>query len=215
MRCAIYCRVSTGDQDPGMQLDELREYVERRGWSIAGEYVDVAVSGTRDRRPELDRLWVDARRRRFDAVLVWKLDRFGRSLRHLVNGLAELEALGIAFVSLRDSLDLSTPAGRLMAQLLGAIAEFERSLIVERVKAGVAAARRRGKRIGRPRALVNHGKVAELARRGLSGRAIAREVGVSEATVRVILRGCVKTPVAAGALEANAIAVPMAAKGRE
>jgi DNA invertase Pin-like site-specific DNA recombinase len=133
-----------------MQTRELREYCERRGGQIVDEYVDVGVSGAKDRRPELNRWMAHAQQRRFDAVLVWKLDRFGRSLRHLVNALAEREARGVAFVSLRDNLDLSTPAGRLMFQIIGAMAEFERSLIVERVKAGMRNARAKGKRIGRP-----------------------------------------------------------------
>ena len=108
-----------------------------------GEYVDVGISGSKEKRPELDRLLVDAHRRRFDVILVWKLDRFGRSLRHLVNLLAELESLGVDFVSLRDNLDLTTPSGRLMFQIIGAMAEFERSLIQERVKAGMRNARAR------------------------------------------------------------------------
>jgi len=151
-RVAIYARVSTANngQDPMVQTRELEEYCQRRGWEVAGGYVDTGVSGTKDSRPQLNRLMADAHQRRFDAILVWKLDRFGRSLRHLVNALAELEALGVAFVSLRDNLDLTTPAGRLMFQIIGAMAEFERSLIVERVKAGMRNARAKGKRIGRP-----------------------------------------------------------------
>jgi len=151
-RVAVYARVSTANngQDPTMQTRELEEYCQRRGWEIASAYVDVGVSGAKDSRPELNRLMADAHQRRFDTVLVWKLDRFGRSLRHLVNALAELEALGVAFVSLRDNLDLTTPAGRLMFQIIGAMAEFERSLIVERVKAGMRNAHAKGKRIGRP-----------------------------------------------------------------
>ena len=151
-RVALYARVSTsnGHQDPEMQLRELREYVQRRGWAISGEYVD-HMTGSKDRRPALDRLIVAAKRREFDCVLVWKLDRFARSLKHLVNALAEFEALGIAFVSLRDNLDLSTPSGRLMFQIIGAMAEFERSLIVERVKAGLRNAKSKGKQLGRPR----------------------------------------------------------------
>jgi DNA invertase Pin-like site-specific DNA recombinase len=149
---ALYARISTSNngQSPEMQLRELREHCERRGWTVVGEYVDVGISGTKEKRPELDRLMSDAHRRRFDAILVWKLDRFGRSLRHLVNTLAELEARGIAFVSLRDNLDLSTPSGRLMFQIIGAMAEFERALIAERVKAGMRNARAKGHRIGRP-----------------------------------------------------------------
>lgn len=151
-RVAIYARVSTANngQDPTMQTRELEEYCQRRSWEIAGCYVDNGISGSKESRPELDRLMTDAHQRRFDAVLVWKLDRFGRSLRHLVNALAEFESLGVAFVSLRDNLDLSTPSGRLMFQIIGAMAEFERSLIVERVKAGMRNARAKGKRIGRP-----------------------------------------------------------------
>ncbi len=151
IRAAIYARVSTSNQgqDPTMQTRELREYCERRGWTVAGEYVDTA-SGAKDSRPELNRLLADVHQRKCDAVLVWKLDRWGRSLRHLVNSLAELESRGITFVTLRDNLDLSTPAGRLMFQVIGAMAEFERALIAERVKAGMRHARAKGRKIGRP-----------------------------------------------------------------
>ena len=117
-RVAIYARVSTANngQDPTMQTRELREYCDRRGWHLTGEYVDIGVSGFKDKRPELDRMLVDAHRRRFDVILVWKLDRFSRSLRNLVNSLAELDTLGVDFVSLRDNLDFSTPSGRLMSK---------------------------------------------------------------------------------------------------
>jgi DNA invertase Pin-like site-specific DNA recombinase len=119
-RVAIYARVSTTNhgQDSSLQTRELRQFAEARGWTVAGEYVDAGVSGAKDSRPELNRLMLDAKRRRFDMVLVWKLDRFGRSLRHLVNALAEFEYLGIAFVSLSDNLDLSTASGRLMFQII-------------------------------------------------------------------------------------------------
>jgi DNA invertase Pin-like site-specific DNA recombinase len=152
IRVALYCRVSTntGQQSPEMQVRELQEYAERRGWRIVDEYTDQGISGAKESRPALNRLVTEAHRRCFDAVLVWKLDRFGRSLRHLVNALAEFEALGIAFVSLRDNLDLSTPSGRLMFQIIGAMAEFERTLIAERVKAGMRNARAKGRKIGRP-----------------------------------------------------------------
>ena len=137
-RVALYARVSTnnGQQDPDMQLAELREYAVRRDLVVSGEYVD-HVSGSKESRPALNKLMQDAHSRKFDIVLVWKIDRWGRSLKHLVTSLADLDAYGIAFVSLRDGLDLSTPSGRLMMQLLGAMAEFERALIVERVKAGL------------------------------------------------------------------------------
>ena len=112
-----------------MQLAELREYASRRGWEIIGEYVDEGVSGSKESRPELNRLMADAHRRQFDIVLVWKIDRFGRSLRHLVNSLADLDSYGVTFASLKDNLDLSTPSGRLMFQIIGAMAEFELGLL--------------------------------------------------------------------------------------
>src|SRR5215831_2677268 len=163
-RIALYSRVSTTNhsQDPELQLRELREYAGSRGWVIAEEYVDHGVSGTKASRPSLNRLMADAHRRKVDAVLVWKLDRFGRSLRHLVNAIAEFEALGVAFISLRDNLDLSTPSGRLMFQIIGAMAEFERALIQERVRAGLRNAKAKGKRIGRPRQFVNASRIATL-----------------------------------------------------
>src|SRR5215470_5336583 len=125
-RIALYARVSTvnGHQDPEMQLSELREYATRRGLNVYEEYVDHGVSGSKESRPALNRMMIDARRRKFDAVLVWKIDRLGRSLKHLVVTLAELNAVGVAFISLRDNLDLSTPSGRLMFQIIGAMAEF-------------------------------------------------------------------------------------------
>src|ERR1700680_2303330 len=166
-RVALYARVSTlNNQDPEMQLSELREYAERRGWQIVEEFTDQGVSGCKESRPALNRLMSDACRRRFDAILVWKIDRFGRSLKHLVNSLAELAALGVAFISLRDNLDLSTPSGRLMFQIIGAMAEFERALIQERVRAGLRNARAKGKRLGRPRVIVDVSKVASLLARG-------------------------------------------------
>jgi DNA invertase Pin-like site-specific DNA recombinase len=156
LRVALYCRVSTnnGTQDPTMQLNELREFCEHRGWQIVHEYVD-HVSGSKESRPQLNQLTSDAKQRKFDAVIVWKLDRYARSLKHLVCALADFEALGITFVSLRDNLDLSTPSGRLMFQIIGAMAEFERSLIVERVRSGLKNARGKGVTLGRPR-LGNH-----------------------------------------------------------
>jgi len=189
-RIALYARVSTssGHQDPEMQLRELREYAEHRGWQIAETYTDAGVSGSKDSRPALNRLMADACRRRFDGVLVWKLDRFGRSLRHLVNSLAELEALGVAFVSLRDNLDLSTPSGRLMFQIIGAMAEFERALIQERVRAGLRNARAKGKRLGRPRADVSETQIADLRHSGASGRAVAKELGVGVGTAYRLAR---------------------------
>src|SRR5512145_2511183 len=149
MRAAIYARVSTFDQEPENQLQELRRYVDARGW-IAVEYVDRGVSGAKDRRPALDQLLADAKRRRFDVLVCWRLDRLGRSLKHLISLLDDLQALGVAFVSLAEGIDATTPAGKLQMHILGAIAEFERERIRERVRAGLARARTQGKRLGRP-----------------------------------------------------------------
>jgi DNA invertase Pin-like site-specific DNA recombinase len=195
-RAAIYARVSTSNhgQDVGMQTRELQEYCQRRGLEIVGEYTDVGVSGSKDSRPELNRLLADARQRKFDAVCVWKLDRFGRSLRHLVNALADLESLGVSFVSLKDNLDLSTPSGRLMFQIIGAMAEFERALIQERVRSGIRNARAKGKRIGRPRVAVDAFRIGALRTAGLSWPQIARELGVSVGTVYQAARSLSKIP---------------------
>ena len=151
-RIAIYARVSTtgNGQSPEMQLRELREYCERRGWQIACEYVDAGISGAKDRRPQLDRMLTDAHRRRFDAIIVWKFDRFARSVSHLLRALETFRALGIEFVSLSEQVDTSTPTGKMVFTVLGAVAELERALIVERVKAGMRNARAKGRRIGRP-----------------------------------------------------------------
>src|ERR1700723_2295896 len=131
MRVALYARVSTANngQDPTLQTRELKDYIERRGWQFAGEYVDVGISGTKEKRPELDRLMADAPRRRFDVVAVWKFDRFARSVSHLLRALDTFRVLGIEFVSLSESLDTATPAGRMVFTVLGAVAELERSLI--------------------------------------------------------------------------------------
>jgi DNA invertase Pin-like site-specific DNA recombinase len=194
-RVALYARVSTlNGQDPEMQLSELREYAARRGWTIHGEYVDQGVSGSKESRPELNRLTVDAHRRVFDAVLVWKIDRYGRSLKHLVNALADLSAYGVAFVSFRDNLDLSTPSGRLMFQIIGAMAEFERALIQERVRAGLRNARSKGKRFGRPRVQVDATSVAALRRDGLSWSQICQRLRLSKGTAQRAFYGLPNHP---------------------
>jgi DNA invertase Pin-like site-specific DNA recombinase len=190
LRVAIYARVSTlNNQDPEMQLSELREYAGRRGWEISEEYIDQGVSGCKESRPALNRLMSDACRRRFDAILVWKIDRFGRSLKHLVNSLAELAALGVAFISLRDNLDLSTPSGRLMFQIIGAMAEFERALTQERVRAGIRNARAKGKRLGRPRVVVDALRIATLRAHGESWSKIQTQLGVSKGTAQRAFAG--------------------------
>jgi len=151
-RAAIYARVSTFDQEPENQLRELRRYVEARGWT-AREFVDRGVSGSKDSRPALDALIKDAKRRKFDVLVVWRLDRLGRNLRHLILLLDELSAIGVGFVSLAEAIDTATPAGRLQLHLLAAIAQFERERIIERVNAGLARAKAQGKKLGRPRKL--------------------------------------------------------------
>jgi DNA invertase Pin-like site-specific DNA recombinase len=186
VRAAIYARVSTFDQEPENQLQELRRYVEARSWT-AVEYVDRGVSGAKDRRPALDDLVRDAKRRRFDVVVCWRLDRLGRNLKHLILLLEELEALGVAFVSLAEGIDATTPAGKLQLHILGAIAEFERARIAERVKAGLQRARAHGRRLGRPRkappvVAVPGGSVREAARAwGVSKSTAARWIGEGRA----------------------------------
>ncbi|MCI0351225.1 MAG: recombinase family protein [Acidobacteriales bacterium] len=194
-RAAIYARVSTAHtgQSPEMQLRELREYIGRRGWTLTGEYVDVA-SGAKERRPELDRLQTDAHRRRFDAVVVWKFDRFARSVSHLIRALETFRALGIDFVSLSEQVDTSTPAGKLVFTVLGAVAELERSLIAERVRAGLRNARAKGKKLGRPRLDVDAREIGRLRTEGLSWRAISQKMRVGSATVRRAYQARAKTP---------------------
>jgi DNA invertase Pin-like site-specific DNA recombinase len=180
-RAAIYARVSTFDQEPENQLQELRRYVEARGWT-AREYTDKGVSGAKDRRPALDQLVGDAKRRRFDVLVCWRLDRLGRNLKHLVSLLDDLQALGVAFVSLAEGIDATTPAGRLQMHLLAAISEFERGRIVERVRAGLARARAQGKRLGRVPYAIPDEQFEHVA--GLSLRGAARALGVSYSVVR-------------------------------
>lgn len=179
-RVAIYARVSTINhgQDVGLQTRELRQFGEARGWQVAGEYVDQGVSGAKDSRPELNRLMVDAQKRRFDIVCVWRFDRFARSVSHLLRALETFKALGIDFVSFSEQMDTSTPAGKMVFTVLGAVAELERSLIVERVKAGLRNARAKGKRLGRPRAVVDVPRVSALPAQGFGWKRIANEMGV-------------------------------------
>jgi len=190
MRVAIYARVSTANngQNPEMQLRELREYCQHRGWDLVGEYVDAGISGAKDSRPELNRLNADAKRRRFDAVVVWKFDRFARSVSHLLRALEEFRSLGIEFVSLSEQIDTSTPTGKMVFTVLGAVAELERSLIAERVRAGIRNARAKGRRLGRPRVAMDAARIARLRREGASWRAIAAALGVSTTTAFLAVR---------------------------
>jgi DNA invertase Pin-like site-specific DNA recombinase len=189
MRAAIYARVSTSNngQDPRVQTREIREYCERRGWQIAGEYVDAGISGAKDSRPELNKLMADAHRRRFDAVVVWKFDRFARSVSHLLRALENFNALGVGFVSLSEQIDTSTPTGKMVFTVLGAVAELERSLIAERVRAGLRNAKAKGTRLGRPRISVDASRVARLRAEGRTVREIALTLGVSRSLVHKTL----------------------------
>lgn len=176
MRAAVYVRVSTLDQEPENQLAELRRYVAARGWE-AVEYCDRGVSGAKERRPALDQLLADAHRRRFDVLVCWRMDRLGRNLKHLITLIDELQALGIAFVSLGEGIDATTPAGKLQMHILGAIAEFERGRTRERVVAGLARAKAQGKRLGRPRLTPAAAPAARL-----SVRQAAAQWGCSKST---------------------------------
>ena len=193
-RAAIYARVSTANngQDPTMQTRELHEYCERRGWKVAGEYVDVGISGAKEKRPELDRLMGEAHRRHFDAVVVWRFDRFARSVSHLLRALKMFKALGVEFVSLSEQVDTSTPTGKMVFTVLGAVAELERSLIAERVRAGLRHARAKGKCLGRPRVVVDAARIATLRAQGRSWRDITSETGITKGKAQRSLSGLPK-----------------------
>jgi DNA invertase Pin-like site-specific DNA recombinase len=188
MRVALYARVSTQAQDPQVQLAALRHHVAQRGWDLSEAFVDQGVSGARERRPALDRLMQAAWAGRFQAVLVWRFDRFARSVKHLVTALETFRALGVAFISLQEQLDTSTPIGQAMFTIIGAMAQLERDIIRERVKAGVERARARGIRLGRPTAPVDLARLQALRRQGCSMGEIARQAHCSRSTVRRRLR---------------------------
>lgn len=186
---AIYARVSTDKQKVEMQLSELREYVGRSGWGIYKEFVDEGFSGKNTKRPAFTEMLGEAKQKKFDVLLVWKLDRLSRSLKDLINTLDELGSLGIDFIAYDNKIDTSTPTGKLVFQVIGAVAEFERDIISERVKAGLRNARRNGKKLGRPAVapfLVE--KIIELKTTGMSSRGIGKKFGLSEGVVRKYLK---------------------------
>src|SRR5450755_5161920 len=193
LRAAIYARVSTTDQTNAIQVAELKDYVERRGWTLASVYQD-QISGAKASRPGLDQLIADARRRKFDVVVVWKLDRFGRSLVHCVSGIQELASLGIRFIATSQGLDTdeSNPASELLLHILAAVAQFERELIRERVSAGMRAAKAHGTKtgsaIGRPRRIFDRAEVVRLRAVGLSIGNIARQMHIGVGTVVRVLQ---------------------------
>ncbi len=183
---ALYARVSTNQQDPDVQLRELRALAAARGWTISKEYVDAGISGssTSTSRPELSLLLADAHRGCFAGILVWRLDRLGRSLRHLVTVVEDLLARGIEVISATEPhMDSTTPTGRLLRNIFASVAEYEREMIRERVVAGLRKAKASGKHIGRPRVVLNRLRVERLRNEGLSWREIARCVDIPKSTV--------------------------------
>ena len=178
-RVALYARVSTLDQHPESQLTDLRRYARERGWSNVVEFVDHGVSGTRDSRPALDKVMAAVRARHVDVVVVSAFDRFGRSVRHLIEALELFHHYGVDFVSLRESIDTGTALGKMVFTIIGAVAELERSLIVERVKAGLRRARADGKRLGRPPLRVDRRQLDSVIAQQLPIRDAARALGIS------------------------------------
>lgn len=187
MRSAIYARVSTKDQSCEMQMRDLRVYCTARGFTIIREYIDIGQSGAKDSRPELNELMADARKRRFDSILVWRFDRFARSTKHLLLALEEFRSLGIQFISYQENIDTSSPLGQALFTIVSAVAQLERDLIRERVSAGVRNARANGKQFGRPRRIVNQDEIRRLRSDGASLRQIAEKLGVGYGTVRLRL----------------------------
>jgi DNA invertase Pin-like site-specific DNA recombinase len=180
-KVAIYSRVSTTNhgQDVKVQTRDLEQFAQARGWQLFDSYLDTGISGSKDSRPELNRLMADAHKRRFDVVVVWRFDRFARSVSHLLRALETFNSLGIAFVSLSEQMDTTTPAGKMVFTVLGAVAELERSLIVDRVRAGLRSARAKGKTLGRPRVFVDASRSGRLRVQGRSIREIAEELRYS------------------------------------
>lgn len=186
---AIYARVSTDKQKVDMQLSELRQFAARSGWAVHREYIDQSFTGVSTNRPAFLEMMEEARKRKFKMLVVWKLDRLSRSLKDLINTLDELGSLGIDFVSYDNNLDTSTPTGKLVFQIVGAVAEFEKDIIKERVIAGLANARRKGKRLGRPPIDPDlYARAKELRYQGLSFRKIAQGLKIDEGTIRKRLK---------------------------
>lgn len=193
-RVAVYARVSTlhHGQDVQAQTRDLEQFAQARGWQLVDSYLDVGISGAKDKRPQLDRLMADAHRRKFDVVAVWKFDRFARSVSHLLRALETFQALGVEFVSLSEQMDTSTPTGKMVFTVLGAVAELERSLIAERVRAGLRNARAKGKRLGRPPKDLDGKRIATLRAQGVGWRAIAKQLGVGVGTLYRSALACSK-----------------------
>jgi len=203
VRAGLYARVSTKDQDPAMQLDELRRVAGQRGWDIAQTYIDHGISGAKASRPALDALMDDARRGRLDVVAVWRFDRFARSTSHLVQALEEFRARNIDFVSTQEAIDTSTPMGRMVFTVIASVAELERAIIKERVQAGVDRAKAAGKHCGRPVVEIDLRPALAMFEQGYGLKATAKSLGVAVTTLRERLKeagewprpeGCGKSP---------------------
>ena len=188
MRVGIYARVSTKDQNCELQLRDLRAFCAARKFTVVREYVDVGESGAKDSRPQLNDLMADARKRKLDAVIVWRFDRFARSTKHLLLALEEFRSIGVQFISYQENIDTSSPLGQALFTIVSAVAQLERDLIRERVSAGIRNARANGKQLGRPRRIVNQDELIRLKASGLGLRRIAKTLGVGFGTVRTRLR---------------------------
>ena len=188
MRIGIYARVSAKDQSCELQVRDLRAYCTARGFDLVREYVDVGQSGAKDSRPELNILMDDARKRQFDAIVVWRFDRFARSTKHLLSALEEFRSLGVQFISYQENIDTTSPLGQALFTIVSAVAQLERDLIRERVSAGIRHARACGKQLGRPRRIVSQDELVRLKREGHSLREIAKRLRVGYGTVRLRLR---------------------------
>ena len=187
MRIGIYARVSTKDQSCELQVRDLRAYCMARGFDLVREYVDVGQSGAKDSRPELNKLMDDARKRQFEAIVVWRFDRFARSTKHLLSALEEFRSLGIQFISYQENIDTSSALGQALFTIVSAVAQLERDLIRERVSAGIRNARANGKKLGRPKSRVDRERILQLKTQGQSLRQIAATLGVGYGTVRARL----------------------------
>jgi DNA invertase Pin-like site-specific DNA recombinase len=195
-KAAIYCRVSTLNhgQSVDMQLLDLRKLAEQRGFEVTREYCDTGQSGSKSSRPALDAMLADAKRGKFRVLLVWKLDRLGRSTSHLIQLLEEFKTWGVELISFSEGLDFSTTSGKLFYTVVSAFAEFERDTIRERVRAGLRNALAKGKTLGRPRLTVDAAWIARLRSQGSSWASIAKELGVGEGTVRRAALASAKNP---------------------
>lgn len=187
MRIALYARVSTKDQSCELQIRDLRTYCAARGFDPAREYIDVGQSGAKESRPELNKLMDDARKRQFDAIVVWRFDRFARSTKHLLLALEEFRSLGIQFISYQENIDTSSPLGQALFTIVSAVAQLERDLIRERVTAGIRNAQTNGKKLGRPMRPVDRDRILQLRAEGQSLEQIAANLGVGYGTIRARL----------------------------